>query len=77
MRAAILLLTALPMIALAAPTEGDDVVILSVAPRDPSVKPEILLTPRTAPVAAKAPKIEADSGGSPVAETRRSKGQKA
>ena len=70
MRAAILFLIALPMIALAAQPESDDVVILSVAPRDPSVKPEIILTPR------KAPKIEAEVSGSPE-ETRRSKGQKA
>ena len=43
--AAAALLLALPMIASAAASDDDGIVILSVEPRDPGVKAEILLTP--------------------------------
>lgn len=43
--AASALLLVFPMIASAAASDDDGIVILSVVPRDPSVKPEFLLTP--------------------------------
>ena len=43
--ASALFLMAAPAVVTAAPSSADDLVILSVAPRDPSVKPEIMLVP--------------------------------
>jgi len=58
-----MLVLATPLLASAASTIDDGIVILSVTPRDPAVKGEILLTPAKKPDIAAGARETAENGG--------------
>ena len=58
-----MLVLAAPLIAAAADSTDDGIVILSVTPRDPAVKGEILLTPAKKTTASTKTRETAESGG--------------
>lgn len=58
-----MLVLAIPLIAAAADPADDGIVILSVTPRDPAVKGEILLTPVKKVSVAAGNREAAESGG--------------
>ena len=65
-----ILILAAPLFAAMAHPDDDGIVILSVTPRDPGVKPEILLPPPAKKVASASKSESFSESGVQVSETR-------